>query len=121
MREDRELRRQIFTAYITRGSHGDATDNRAIAARTAALRTEKARLLGYETWADYVLEENMAKTPDRVYELLNRLWGPAKSCRREGSRPFQQAIKAEGKDFRAAAVGLVLLRREGPASRVRPR
>lgn len=59
---NRDLRKEIFTAYTMRGNHGDATDNKALASRTAALRTEKARLLGYQTWADFNLEENMART-----------------------------------------------------------
>ncbi|MGC1952586.1 MAG: M3 family metallopeptidase, partial [Gammaproteobacteria bacterium] len=64
---NRELRRKIFTAYTTRGNHDNATDNKATLAPIAALRAEKARLLGYGTWADYVLEEHMAKTPASVY------------------------------------------------------
>jgi peptidyl-dipeptidase Dcp len=96
---NRDLRRQIFTAYITRGNHGDATDNKAAAARSAALRAEKAKLLGYETWADYVLEENIAKTPAQVYGLLNRLWPAAKSVAAKEAASFQEVIKAEGQDF----------------------
>lgn len=96
---NRELRRQIFTAYITRGNHGDATDNKATASRTAALRAEKAKLLGYETWADYVLEENMAKDPAQVYGLLNRLWPAAKSVAANEAASFQEVIKSEGQNF----------------------
>jgi peptidyl-dipeptidase Dcp len=77
--DHRELRQQILTAYTTRNSHGDQYDNKAIAAQTAALRAERAALLGYKTFADYVLEENMAKTPDQVYALLNQLWTPARA------------------------------------------
>jgi peptidyl-dipeptidase Dcp len=76
---DRELRRQLFAAYTSRGRHGEATETKGLAARTAFLRTEKARLLGHNTWADFVLEENMAGNPGKVYELLERLWGPAKA------------------------------------------
>ncbi|HEY5914164.1 MAG TPA: M3 family metallopeptidase [Verrucomicrobiae bacterium] len=96
---NRELRRQIFDAYITRGSHGDSTDNKTVASRTAALRAEKAKLLGYETWADYVLEENMAKTPAQVYALLNRLWPAAKKVAAQEAASFQQTIKDEGQTF----------------------
>ncbi len=77
--DNRELRRQILTAYTTRNDHRDAWDNNAVLARTAALRAERAALLGYRTWAHFVLEENMAKTPDRVYALLNQLWAPARA------------------------------------------
>jgi peptidyl-dipeptidase Dcp len=77
--DNREMRRQILTAYTTRGDHGDQYDNKAIVAQIAALRAERATLLGYKTHADFVLEENMAKTPDRVYALLNQLWAPARA------------------------------------------
>jgi peptidyl-dipeptidase Dcp len=77
--DNRELRRQILTAYTTRNDHHDAYDNNTVLARTAALRAERAALLGYRTWAHFVLEENMAKTPDRVYALLEQLWAPARA------------------------------------------
>ena len=96
---NRELRKEIFTAYTTRGDHGDATDNKALASRTATLRTEKARLLGYQTWADFSLEENMARTPARVYDLLDQLWEPAKALAAREAKALQAAIKTEGKDF----------------------
>ena len=95
----RELRRQIFTAYVTRGDHGDETDNKATLARIAALRAEKAQLLGYKTHADFVLDQNMAKTPARVYEFLDRLWAPAKAVAAREAADLQAAIKADGKDF----------------------
>jgi len=97
--DDRELRRQIFTAYVTRGDHGDATDNKATLARIAALRAERAQLLGYRTHADFVLDENMAKTPARVYEFLERLWAPAKAVAAREAADLQAAIRADGKDF----------------------
>ncbi|HEY9175062.1 MAG TPA: M3 family metallopeptidase [Verrucomicrobiae bacterium] len=96
---NRDLRKEIFTAYTMRGNHGDATDNKALASRMAALRAEKARLLGYQTWADFSLEENMARTPARVYDLLDQLWGPAKALAAREAKALQASIKAEGKDF----------------------
>ncbi len=77
--ENRDLRRQLFTAYISRCDHNNATDNKAVASRMALLRAEKARMLGYRTWADFVLEEEMAGNPPAVFGLLNRLWDPAKA------------------------------------------
>jgi len=76
---DRALRQQLYTAYVTKADHGGATDNKALASRIAALRVEKARLLGFPSWADYVLDDTMAATPARVYALLNQLWEPAKA------------------------------------------
>ncbi len=97
--DNRELRRQIFTAYVTRGDHGDATDNKATLSRIAALRAERAQLLGYKTHADFVLDENMAKTPSRVYEFLGRLWAPAKAVAAREAADLQAAIRADGKGF----------------------
>ena len=75
----RELREQMIRAYTTRGDHNDQWDTKAVITKIAALRAERAVLLGYRTHADYVLEENMAKTPDRVYALLTQVWGPARA------------------------------------------
>ncbi|MCU0291443.1 MAG: M3 family metallopeptidase [Thermoanaerobaculaceae bacterium] len=97
--DNRELRRRIFTAYTTRGDHGNELDTKALVSSIAALRAERARLLGYDTWADFVLDDNMAKTPARVYDLLNRLWVPAKAVAAREAADLQAAIKADGKDF----------------------
>ena len=101
--EDRELRRQILTAYTTRGDHGDALDNKETLAKTAALRAERAQLLGFKTHADFVLDENMAKTPAGVYGLLNRVWPAALSVAKAEAADLQAAIKADGKDFKLEA------------------
>lgn len=97
--DNRELRKQILTAYITRCAHGDDADNKATLTRMAALRAERAQLLGYPTHAGYVLEESMAKTPDRVLELLNRIWAPAKEVAGREAADLQAMIKAEGSEF----------------------
>ncbi len=96
---NRELRRKIFTAYTTRGNHDNATDNKATLAPIAALRAEKARLLGYGTWADYVLEEHMAKTPASVYGFLDRLWNAAREMAEREAGALQAAIRADGGTF----------------------
>jgi len=75
--ENRELRKQLLTGYLQRCNQGGDTDTNAIVSQVAALRVEKAQLLGYRTWADYVLEENMAKSPKGVYGLLDQIWKPA--------------------------------------------
>lgn len=96
----RELREKIFKAYINRGNNGNEFDNKALIARTIALRIEKARLLGYKTWADYVLEENMAKNPENVYKLLNQIWTPALQKAHVEAQELQKLIDAEGKSFK---------------------
>ncbi len=75
--QNRELRKRLLTGYLERCNQGGDTDTNAIVSRVAALRVEKAQLLGYKTWADYVLEENMAKDPQGVYGLLDQIWKPA--------------------------------------------
>lgn len=98
--DNRELRRQILTAYISRGDHGDASDNKAILSKIAALRAEKAQLLGYKTWADFVLDRNMAKVPAKVYGLLDQLWTPALGVADKEAADIQAAIKASGQEFK---------------------
>ncbi len=92
----RELRRQILTAYISRCDHGDQYDNKTTLTRIAALRAEKAQLLGYKTHADFVLEENMAKTPDGVFKLLNQLWTPARQVALKEAAALQAMMDKEG-------------------------
>jgi peptidyl-dipeptidase Dcp len=74
---NRDLRKQLLTAYLERCNQGGSQDTKKLASRIASLRVQKAQLLGYKTWADYVLEENMAKSPAGVYGLLDQIWKPA--------------------------------------------
>ena len=75
----RDLRERAFRAWEARGANGGKTDNRAIAAEILALREERAKLLGYENFAAYKLETEMAKTPQAVRDLLMQVWEPAKA------------------------------------------
>jgi len=93
--ENRDLRRQIITAYTSRGDHNDEWDNKKILSRMAALRVERAQLMGYKTYADYVLEENMAKTPQGVYNLLNQLWTPARAVALREAADLQAMMDKE--------------------------
>ncbi len=97
--ENRDLRKKILDGYTSRADHGDAHDNKAALSRIAALRSERARLLGYRTHADFVLEENMAKTPAGVYGLLDRIWPASLRVAKKEAADLQAAIKADGKDF----------------------
>ena len=74
---DRELRMKLQKGYLNRGDNNDENDNKKIAQQMANLRLEKANLLGYSTWADYVLQQRMLKTPDLVYNLLDKVWSAA--------------------------------------------
>ncbi len=101
--ERRDLREIMFKAYISKGANGDELDNRSVLSRIAALRVERANLLGYPTHADYVLDENMAKVPGNVYDLLNQLWVPALAMAQREARDMQAMIDVEGMDFNLEA------------------
>jgi peptidyl-dipeptidase Dcp len=98
--DKRELRRRILDAYLARGANGNENDNREAVEKIATLRVERAQLLGYRTHADYVLEERMARTPQRVRELLDRLWTPSLAMAKEEAKALQKVIDAEGGRFR---------------------
>ncbi len=74
----RSLRQQVYEAWVARGANGNAHDNRAVATETLRLREERAKLLGYPSFAAYKLEPEMAKTPEAVRGLLMRVWDPAR-------------------------------------------
>lgn len=99
----RDLRERIYRAYLAVGSNGDELDNRAILRRTVELRLERARLLGYESHAHYVLADNMAAEPGAVYALLDRLWAPALARAKVEQADMQELIDAEGGGFALAA------------------
>jgi peptidyl-dipeptidase Dcp len=96
---NRDLRRQLLQAYANRCDRGGEHDNNAIVSRTAALRAERAQLLGYKTFAEFVLEENMAKTPERVYALLEQLWTPALAVARREAADLQALARQDDPSF----------------------
>ena len=100
--DDRDLRSELFTAYTMRGNNGNEYDNTAIMAEIIKLRVERAQLLGYNTHADYVLENRMAKTPERVYDLLDRLWEAALPVAANEVVEMQKIIDREGGGFALA-------------------
>ena len=75
--QKRELREEIYKAYLNRCNNGDEYDNKQLINDFIRLRTEKAHLLGYPSYADYVVADEMAGTTDAVYKLLNEIWTPA--------------------------------------------
>ncbi len=100
--DNRELREKIFNGYINRGINGNENDNREVCAQLIKARQEKAKLMGYEDFAAFVLETRMAKNADAVYNLLNEVWTPALVKAQEELADIQAEIKKDGKDFEAA-------------------
>jgi peptidyl-dipeptidase Dcp len=98
----RDLREKAFRAWIERGDGGGKTDNKAIIAEMVALRAERARLMGFPSFAGYRLDDSMAKTPQAVRDLLDRVWGLARA-RAEIDRDAMQAlVQEEGGNFALA-------------------
>ena len=88
----RELRRTAFEAWAARGTHPGPHDNRALIPEILALRQERARLLGYDNFARFRLEDTMAGSEDAVRTLLTEVWEPAKAkARTEGDRLLAEA------------------------------
>ncbi|MHC1547404.1 M3 family metallopeptidase [Phyllobacterium sp. K27] len=100
--ENRDLREKAFRAWAARGENGGDTDNVAIVAQTVALRSEKAKLLGYKSFAAYKLDNTMAKTPKAVMDLLEPVWQKAKARASEEEGDLQQLITNEGRNHKVA-------------------
>jgi peptidyl-dipeptidase Dcp len=95
---NRELRRQMFMGYALRGDNDNEADNKVTLARTAALRAERAALMGYDTHAHYVLSNSMAENPGRVYDFLDQIWQPALRVAGAERTALQEMMRADGID-----------------------
>lgn len=99
----RDLREEAWTAWIKRGENGGKTDNRKIVVKIVTLRAELARLLGFETFADYALDDTMAKTPAGVRKLTDAVWPPALRRARAERDALEARARSEGENFKIAA------------------
>ena len=92
----RDLRERAWRAWTARGMGGGETDNRAVAAEILALREERAHLLGFDTFADYKLQPEMAGTPDAVRDLLMRVWRPARDKALDDAAVLERMLREDG-------------------------
>ncbi len=99
----REMREQILTAYADRGGNGDDLDNQEILTKIAALRIDKAKLLGFDTWAEFMLDRRMAKEPKNVYELTRKVWKAALPVAKKEARQLQKMARKDGQKFKLEA------------------
>ncbi|HVV79855.1 MAG TPA: M3 family metallopeptidase [Pseudolabrys sp.] len=99
----RDLREKMMTAWLARGENGGKTDNRAIVAELVKLRTERAQLSGFKSFADYRLDDQMAKTPQAARQLLDEVWGRARARAGREKDELQKLIAEEGGNFALAA------------------
>src|SRR5471032_2304158 len=98
----RDLREKVFQAWIRRGENGGATDNRALIAEMVSLRAERAKLLGFASFADYRLADQMAKTPQAARALLDEVWGRGRLKANVDRDALQKMIADEGGNFALA-------------------
>src|SRR5580704_10457345 len=99
----RDLRERVFKAFTARGDNNNANDNNETIVEILALREESARLLGFPTFAAYRLEDSMAKTPEAVRGLLERVWKPARARALADRDDLQALIAEEGGNFKLAS------------------
>ena len=98
--DKRDLRQKLFTAYFMKGDNDNDHDNKAIIAKIAKLRVERSHLLGYKSYADFALERNMAKTPEKVFEFLGQVWTAATPVAKAEAAAQQELINKEGGKFK---------------------
>ena len=95
--DNRDLRREMYLAYINRGDNNNEHDNKAVIAEILKLRQQKARLFGFNNFAEYQLEDKMAKTPQAAYDLLMTIWNAALPQAKAEAAELQKLMDAEGK------------------------
>lgn len=97
--DNRALREKIYNGYINRGNNGNKSDNKEVVKKLVTLRLEKAKLMGYKDYASFMLEDRMAKTPEKVYALLDEVWTPALAKAKDELADIKAEIKKDGGNF----------------------
>jgi len=95
----RELREKLFKGYINLGNNGNEADNKAIITKIVNLRIEKAALLGFSSHAGFILDRNMAKTPEKVMSFLNNIWEKSLPVAKAEAASLQEMINKDSKKF----------------------
>ncbi len=98
--DERDLREKVWRNYYSRGDNGDEYDNNAIIPEILELRDERVALLGYDNFALWRLETNMAQTPERALDMMEGVWKAATARVKEEVADMQALVDAEGGDFR---------------------
>lgn len=98
--ENRDLRKKLYQGWLSRGNNNNANDNKEIVAKVVRLREQRAKLLGFDSHAAYVVDINMAKTPANVYDFLLKLWTPTLKRAKEELADMQALSDKEGGKFK---------------------
>ncbi|MEG0518632.1 MAG: M3 family metallopeptidase [Bacteroidales bacterium] len=97
--QNRDLRQQMFTAYINRCNNNNEADTKNIIKKLIDLRLKRAQIMGKETAAAFILEDRMAKTPEAVYQLLDQIWKPAIKVANNEANDMRAIIAKEGSNI----------------------
>ena len=98
--ENRDLRKKLYRGYFMRGDNNNENEKKEINKKIVQLRDERAKLLGFKNHADYIISNNLAKTPEAVYDFLMELWNPALEMAKNDVKEMQAIINREGGDFK---------------------
>ena len=101
--EKRELREKLYRGYFMRGDNDNAFDNKEVIKKIVKLRDQRAKLLGFDNHAKYIIDVNMAKTPEAVNDFLMQLWKPALKMAQNDVKEMQAIVDSEGGDFKIAS------------------
>ncbi len=98
--KNRDLREKIYRAWFMRGNNGNANDNKETVSKIVSLRVQQAQLLGYKSYAAYVIDDNMAKTPENVDAFLKKLWDASLPVAKQELAEMQKIVDREGGKFK---------------------
>ena len=98
--KNRALREKLYRGYFMRGNNNNEYDNKELVLTIMNLRSEKAKLLGFKTHAEYVISNNMALTPEKVYTFLEDIMKPAQEVAKRDRDEMQKIIDREGGTFK---------------------
>jgi len=98
--DNRALREKLYKAMYMRGNNNNEYDNKTIIQQILDLRTQRAKIMGFENHAQFALDDRMAKVPENVYDLLNKLWVPALEMAKGEAAQMQEMIDRDGGDFK---------------------
>jgi peptidyl-dipeptidase Dcp len=101
--QKRDLREKLYRGYFMRGDNNNKNDNKEIIMKIVPLRDQKAKLLGFENFAAYKADENMAKTPEAITDFLMELWEPSLAMAKQDVKDMQKIIDREGGNFKLAS------------------
>jgi len=96
----RELREKIYKAYLNMGNNNNDYDNKEVLKQIITLRNKRAKLLGYTTFAEFSIDDNMAETPKNVYDFLYKIWTPSLAMAKNEVKDMQAITNKEGGKFK---------------------